>query len=80
MTVKCYNCGEVSPDREEWELTKLGWTGSSKRWITGSDWEKGDTLSSISERIGFDWYCPYCMEAGFSNTFGLPVRLANRRN
>lgn len=81
MIVKCYNCGAISPDLEEWELvSKLKWSSACKRYIKGDDWKRGDTIDSIAERIGKNWYCPDCFVVSMDNAFNLPIRLIGRRN
>jgi hypothetical protein len=81
MIVKCYNCGKLSPDKEEWELVaKLHWSSSSKQWLSSENRLPGETLEEQSKRIGHNWYCPKCMKVGLDSTFGIPIKMEKRRN
>ena len=80
MVTKCYNCGLHSKDKEEEELVKDGWVGFSKRWVDGSELRSDDTPKSIAERVGLDWYCPYCAGFGYYVHFGLPQNMMGRMN
>lgn len=73
MNVRCYNCGRPSPDKEDWELTKLGWSANSG-WMSGEDFfRKGYKAKN-------NWFCPDCFVVNMDTVFNLPIRVLGRRN